>query len=70
MNYTVDQITRVLRTRPLYHGLSKIKVTETSGESIVLADSTTLAVSSVTELFQIANDDWEVLGEISTDIPQ
>ncbi len=69
MTYTIEQITRVLRTRPLYYGTSKTKVSAVSGDSIVLSDSTTLAVSSVTELFQIANDEWEVLGEISTDIP-
>ena len=69
MNYTADQISRVLRTRPLYYGPTKIKVDKVSGESVLLSDSASILISTITELFQIANDDWEVLGEISTEGP-
>ena len=50
MNYTTDQISQVLRTRPLYYGPTKIKVDKVSGESILLSDSTSILISTITEL--------------------
>jgi len=73
MNYTVEQVTSLCKTRPLYYGDGKDKVKEVSGTNIIISGSDgdfTVAIADVNEIFCMAATgdaplDYEVIGEIT-----
>jgi|ETNmetMinimDraft_15_1059895.scaffolds.fasta_scaffold75611_2 hypothetical protein len=73
MNYTVEQVTNLHVTRPLYYGSEKDKIKEVSGANIIISGvdgDYTVAITDADEIFCMAATgnaplDYEVIGELA-----